>query len=55
MVIAITGLTGFLDYFLAKRFSNMKNIKMKALARKTSNLMFLEEFQDKISFVVSLN
>ena len=51
MVIAITGLTGFLGYFFAKRFSNMENMKMKALVRKTSNLMFLEEFRKKISFV----
>lgn len=51
MIIAITGLTGFLGYFLAKRLYEMDDIKIKALVRRNSDLRFVKGFQEKISFI----
>ena len=51
MIVAVTGLTGFLGYFLAKSLCLNENIKIKALVRESSNLNFLEDFREKISFV----
>ena len=51
MIVAITGLTGFLGYFLAKSLYANDNIKIKALIRENSNLNFLNDFREKISFV----
>ncbi len=51
MIVAVTGLTGFLGYFLAKSLCVNDNIKIKALVRESSNLNFLEDFREKISFV----
>ena len=51
MIVAVTGLTGFLGYFLAKRLCANDNIKIKALIREDSNLDSLNDFREKISFI----
>ena len=51
MVIAVTGLTGFLGSFLAKRLFMMDDVTIKALVRKESDIKPLKEFSEKISFI----
>ncbi|SOH05778.1 hypothetical protein KSMBR1_3301 [Candidatus Kuenenia stuttgartiensis] len=50
MKIAVTGLTGFLGYYLAKRFFE-KGIQILALVRNTTNLLHLQDFQKNITYV----
>ncbi len=51
MQIAITGITGFLGYHLAKKLSFDDDITIKALVRKESDLTQLNSFSSKIKFV----
>ncbi len=49
MNIAITGLTGFLGYYVAKRLSE-KDVHLHALIRDTSNTLHLMDYQKKITY-----
>lgn len=51
MVIAITGITGFLGFYLAKHFVNNDDIYIKALVRMKSSLEHLKCFGENITFV----
>lgn len=52
MKIAITGLSGFLGHYVAKKlFDKDKDVHMQALIRNTSNILHLKDYQKKITFV----
>ncbi len=50
MKIAITGLSGFLGHYLAKKLFE-RDVQMQALVRSTSNILHLNEYKEKITFV----
>jgi nucleoside-diphosphate-sugar epimerase len=50
MKIAITGLSGFLGHYVAKKLFE-RNVKMVALVRNTSNISHLNDFEERITFV----
>ncbi len=50
MKIAITGITGFLGYYVAKRLYE-SGFQIQALIRNTSNILHLRDYQEKISYV----
>lgn len=50
MKIAITGLSGFLGHYVAKRLFN-KDVQIQALVRSTSDISHLNEFAEKITFI----
>ncbi len=49
MKIAITGLTGFLGHYVAKRLFE-RDVHIRSLIRNTSNILHLQEYQKKITF-----
>ncbi|HHT9136692.1 MAG TPA: NAD-dependent epimerase/dehydratase family protein [Candidatus Wunengus sp. YC60] len=49
MKIAITGLTGFLGHYIAKKLFE-RDVHIQALIRDTSNVLHLQEYQKKISY-----
>lgn len=49
MKIAITGLTGFLGHYVAKRLYQT-NVHVTALVRDTSNILHLSDYQSNITF-----
>ncbi len=50
MKIAITGLSGFLGHYVAKRLFE-RDVQMRALVRSTSDTSHLSEYEEKITFV----
>lgn len=48
--IAITGLTGFLGHYVAKKLSE-RDVQIKALIRNTSNTLHLKDYEKKIAFI----
>ena len=50
MKIAITGLTGFLGHYVAKRLFE-RDVHIQALIRNTSNTLHLKDYQKKITFI----
>ena len=50
MKVAVTGLTGFLGYYVAKSFFE-KDVHIQALVRTTSSILQLQDYQKKITFV----
>jgi nucleoside-diphosphate-sugar epimerase len=50
MKIAITGLSGFLGHYVAKKLFE-RDVQMQALVRSTSNIAHLSNFEEKITFV----
>jgi nucleoside-diphosphate-sugar epimerase len=50
MKIAITGLSGFLGHYVAKKLFE-RDIHIQALVRSTSNTLHLKDYQEKITFV----
>ncbi len=50
MKIAITGLSGFLGHYVAKKLFE-RNVQMQALVRSTGNISHLNDYQEKITFV----
>lgn len=50
MKIAITGLTGFLGHYVAKKLFK-RDVQIQALVRNTSNTLHLQDYQKKITFV----
>ncbi|MBM4054936.1 MAG: NAD(P)-dependent oxidoreductase [Planctomycetes bacterium] len=50
MKIAVTGLTGFLGYYVARRFFD-KDFQLQALVRDTSNILHLQDYQKNITYV----
>jgi len=50
MKIAITGLTGFLGYYVAKRLFE-RDVHIHALIRNTSNTLHLKDYQKKVTFI----
>ena len=50
MKIAITGLSGFLGHYVAKKLFEM-DVQMQALVRSTSNISHLNDYEEKITFV----
>ena len=50
MKIAITGLTGFLGNYVAKRLFE-KDVHIQSLIRNTSNILHLQEYQKMITFI----
>ena len=50
MKIAVTGITGFLGYYVAKRLYE-SGFQMQALVRNTSNILHLRDYQERISYV----
>ena len=50
MKIAITGLSGFLGYYIAKKLFE-RDVQMQALVRSASNISHLNEYEEKITFV----
>ncbi len=50
MKIAITGLSGFLGHYVAKRLFE-RDVQMQALVRNTSDTSHLSEYEEKITFV----
>ena len=50
MKIAITGLSGFLGYYVAKKLFQ-RDVQMQALVRSTSDTSHLSEYEEKITFV----
>ena len=50
MKIAVTGLTGFLGSYVAKRLFE-RGAQIQALIRNTCNILHLKNFQGKITFV----
>ena len=50
MKIAITGLTGFLGHYVAKRLFE-RDVHIQALIRNTSNTLHLQDYQKKITFI----
>ncbi len=49
MEIAITGLTGFLGHYVAKKLFE-RDVQIRSLIRNTSNILHLQEYQKKITF-----
>lgn len=50
MKIAITGLTGFLGYYVAKRLY-ARDVRIQSLVRNASNTLHLKEYEKKITFI----
>ncbi|HHT9130569.1 MAG TPA: NAD-dependent epimerase/dehydratase family protein [Candidatus Brocadiaceae bacterium] len=50
MKIAVTGLTGFLGHYVAKRLFG-KDVHIQSLIRNTSNILHLQAYQKKITFI----
>ena len=50
MKIAITGLSGFLGHYVAKKLFE-RDVHLQALVRSTSNISHLSNFEEKITFV----
>ncbi len=50
MKIAITGLSGFLGHYVAKKLFE-RDVHIQALVRKTSNTSHLKDYGEKITFV----
>jgi len=50
MKIAITGLTGFLGHYVAKRLFE-RDVQIQVLIRNTSNILHLQDYQKKIAFI----
>ena len=50
MKIAITGLTGFLGYYVVKRLFE-RDVHIHALIRNTSNTLHLKDYQKKVTFI----
>ena len=50
MKIAITGLSGFLGHYVAKKLFE-RDVQMRALVRSTSNISHLNVYEEKITFV----
>jgi nucleoside-diphosphate-sugar epimerase len=50
MKIAITGLSGFLGHYVAKKLFE-RDVQMQALVRSTSNISHLKGYEEKITFV----
>ncbi|HHT9109859.1 MAG TPA: NAD-dependent epimerase/dehydratase family protein [Candidatus Brocadiaceae bacterium] len=50
MKIAVTGLTGFLGSYVAKRLFE-RGAQIQALIRNTCNILHLKNFQEKVTFV----
>ena len=50
MKIAITGLSGFLGHYVAKKLFE-RDVQMQALVRSTSNVSHLNGYEEKITFV----
>jgi nucleoside-diphosphate-sugar epimerase len=50
MKIAITGLSGFLGHYVAKKLFE-RDVQMQALVRSTGNIAHLSNFEEKITFV----
>jgi len=50
MKIAITGLSGFLGHYVAKKLFE-RDVQMQALVRSTSDTSHLSEYEEKITFV----
>jgi nucleoside-diphosphate-sugar epimerase len=50
MKIAITGLSGFLGYYIAKKLFE-RDVHIQALVRSTSNISHLKEYEEKVTFV----
>lgn len=48
--IAITGLTGFLGYYVAKRLY-ARDVRIQSLVRNASNTLHLKEYEKKITFI----
>lgn len=49
MKIAVTGLTGFLGHYVAKKLFE-RDVHIQALIRDTSNILHLQEYQKKITY-----
>lgn len=49
MKIAITGLTGFLGHYVAKKLFE-RDVHIQALIRDTSNILHLQDYQKKITY-----
>ncbi len=49
MKIAITGLTGFLGHYVAKKLFE-RDVHIQALIRDSSNILHLQDYQKKITF-----
>lgn len=52
MKTAITGLSGFLGHYVAKKLFE-RDVQMQALVRSTSNIAHLNDYEEKITFVQS--
>ncbi len=50
MKIAITGLSGFLGHYIAKKLFE-RDVHIKALVRRSSNTSHLKDYEEKITFV----
>jgi nucleoside-diphosphate-sugar epimerase len=50
MKIAITGLSGFLGHYVAKKLFE-RDVQIQALVRSTSNTSHLKDYEEKITFV----
>ena len=50
MKIAITGLSGFLGHYVAKKLFE-RDVQIQALVRSTSNISHLKGYEEKITFV----
>ncbi|MCF6155630.1 MAG: NAD(P)-dependent oxidoreductase [Candidatus Brocadia sp.] len=50
MKVAITGLTGFLGHYVAKKLFE-RDVSIQALIRNTSNTLHLQDYQKKITFL----
>lgn len=50
MKIAITGLTGFLGHYVAKKLFE-RDVQIQALIRNTSNTLHLKDYEKKITFI----
>ncbi|MCP4372114.1 MAG: NAD-dependent epimerase/dehydratase family protein, partial [Deltaproteobacteria bacterium] len=50
MKIAITGLSGFLGHYVAKKLFE-RDVQMQALVRSSSNTSHLKDYEKKITFV----
>ncbi len=50
MRIAITGLSGFLGHYVAKKLFE-RDVHIKALVRRSSNTSHLKDYEEKITFV----